>query len=156
MSSNPVVGGVPVPVDSKALSLLMSSVGVRAGFPSPAEDSKVNRLDVSELLVQHPQATFLIRASGISMVDLGIFDRDLLLVDRALTAQHGDIVIAELEGEFTVKQLYDRNGIVKLLAGNKSYPAIVPREGETLIIFGVVTWTLTPFRRANVRVGRCQ
>ena len=157
MYSKPKQGCAPVPIAVHTLRVYASDMAVRAGFPSPADDAKVDRLDVSKLLVQHPQASFLLRASGVSMQDLGINDQDLLLVDRALTAQHGDIVVAEIDGEFTVKQLYHLHGQVKLLAGNKTYPASVPKEGQNLSIFGVVTWAITAMHRAGyVRAGRCQ
>nr|WP_314711278.1 translesion error-prone DNA polymerase V autoproteolytic subunit [uncultured Comamonas sp.] len=134
--------GNALPVQSGALSVLMAASSVRAGFPSPAEDHAVSRLNVADLLVQHEQATFMMRVGGPSMRDCGIEDRDLVLVDRAVRARHGHIVVAILDGELTIKKLYSAHGVMKLQAGNAMFPDIHPREGESLEIFGVVTWCL--------------
>ncbi len=76
---------------------------VQCGFPSPAADYVEQRIDLNQLLIQHPSATYFVKASGDSMIDGGISDGDLLIVDSAITASHGDIVIAAVDGEFTVK-----------------------------------------------------
>lgn len=117
-----------------------------AGFPSPAEDLQERRIDLSEYLITHPQATFIIRVRGISMVEAGIFDGDLLVVNRALRPKHNCIVVAVIEGEYTVKYLYQRQGRVRLKAANPTYPDIVPREGQTLEIWGVVTAAIKRFK----------
>ncbi|MCW0207562.1 MAG: peptidase, partial [Achromobacter sp.] len=83
---------VPVPLASSGLVLPLANASVHAGFPSPADDYLVKRIDLNEILVTHPQATFLFRVAGDSMQDLGIFDGDLLLVNRALKPCHGNIV----------------------------------------------------------------
>jgi DNA polymerase V len=75
---------------------------VSAGFPSPAEDYIEKTLDLNELCIQHPAATFFVRVQGESMIGVGIFPGDVLVVDRSLRAQHGDIIIASLESEMTV------------------------------------------------------
>jgi len=118
----------------------------RAGFPSPAADSRVARLDLNAELVLHEEATMLVRVKGDSMRDAGILDGNMLVVDKALNASHGDIVVAVLDDEFTVKQLYRRGGIVKLLPAHPDFPAIVPTEGQELRIWGVVTSTIRRFR----------
>jgi len=120
------------------VGLQLAASPVQAGFPSPAEDFAAKRIDLNAELVAHPQSTFLMRAKGLSMVDLGIGDGDLLVVDRAVRPRHLHIVIAVLDAEFTVKQLYSRNGRVKLKAGNPTYPDIVPRDAQELVIWGVV------------------
>ena len=97
---------VPVPLASSGLVLPLANASVHAGFPSPADDYLVKRIDLNEILVTHPQATFLFRVAGDSMQDLGIFDGDLLLVNRALKPCHGNIVVAVVDGEYAVKQLY--------------------------------------------------
>ena len=79
--------------------------GVAAGFPSPAEDYKENKIDLNEELIQHPSSTFMIRAKGDSMIGAGIFDDALLVVDRSLTPVHGSIIIAAIYAGFTVKRL---------------------------------------------------
>jgi DNA polymerase V len=99
----------------------------------------VKRHDLNELLVTHPAATFMWRVSGQSMIEAGIFDGDVIVVNRALTPAHRDIVVAQVDGEFTVKYLHKRADRVKLLPANPTYSAITFREGQQLIIVGVVT-----------------
>ncbi|NWJ82441.1 translesion error-prone DNA polymerase V autoproteolytic subunit [Enterobacter sp. SECR19-1250] len=107
-----------------------------AGFPSPAQDYVESELDLNELCIRHPAATFFVRASGSSMQELGLFDGDVMVVDRAEEATHGDIVIAEVSGEFTVKRL-QLHPLLALLPMNPAYSTIYP---ESLQLFGVVTW----------------
>ncbi|WP_432263155.1 LexA family protein [Cupriavidus sp. TMH.W2] len=115
------------------------SFRVPAGFPSPAEDLGVKRIDLNEVLIRHPDATFFVWVRGDSMSLAGICDGDRLVVDRALTPEHGQVVVAILDGELTVKRLYRKNGIVKLQAANPTYPDIRMREASELVIWGVVT-----------------
>lgn len=110
-----------------------------AGFPSPAQDMAVNRIDIGEILVKHPTSTYYMCVKGHSMVEAGIDDGDHLIVDRSLTARHNHIVIAEINGEVTVKRLYSRNGIIRLKAANVTYPDIAPESGQEWTIWGVVT-----------------
>jgi DNA polymerase V len=119
---------------------------VPAGFPSPAADFQVKRHDLNELLITHPAATFMWQARGLSMVDLGIADGDILVVNRALNPKHGDIVVAEIDGDFTVKQFWRRSGVVQLRAGNATFPPILFRDGQTMTICGVVTATIKRFK----------
>lgn len=112
---------------------------VYAGFPSPAEDVGAKRIDLTARLVKHPQATFLLRARGDSMREAGIADGDVLVVDKAVQAKSGHIVIAVIDGEFVCKQLQVRAGRMKLKAANPSYPDIVPQEGQVVEVWGVVT-----------------
>ena len=86
------------------------------------------------------------QVAGVSMIELGIFDSDVLVVNRALTPKHGDVVVAEIDGDFTVKQFYRRNGLIQLRAGNPTYPPIIFRDGQTMTICGVVTATIKRFR----------
>lgn len=132
------------PVATMLLPYLVSS-SIPAGFPSPADDFTVKRLDLNDLLITHPLATIFMRASGTSMIDAGIHDGDLLVVNRALRPEHGQVVVAQLDNDFTVKYLHRRSGRVKLVPANKTYPEIVPREGQTLLIVGVVTGAVTVF-----------
>ncbi len=119
---------------------------VPAGFPSPAADFAVKRHDLNELLITHPAATFMWQARGLSMIDLGIADSDILVVNRALNPKHGDIVVAEIDGDFTVKQFWRRNGVLQLRAGNATFPPILFRDGQTMTICGVVTATIKRFK----------
>jgi DNA polymerase V len=116
---------------------LMASV--RAGFPSPAEDLGAQRIDLTARLIKHPQATFLMKARGDSMRDAGIFDGDVLVVDRAVQARSGHVVIAVIDGEFVCKTLSIRAGRMKLKAANPGHPDIVPRDSQTVEVWGVVT-----------------
>ena len=132
---------LPVPYEMavQALALPICSVSVRAGFPSPADDFVVERLDIMQLLVKHPQATFFWRVRGDSMRDAGIDDGSIIAVDRAVRPKHGLIVVAMVDGECTVKYLYQRGGRIKLRAANPTYPDIVPRDSQTIEVWGVVS-----------------
>lgn len=112
---------------------------VSAGFPSPADDYIECKLDLNEYVIQHPAATFFVRASGDSMKDAGIHSGDMLVVDRSLEATHGKIVIAAINGELTVKRLSQRAGKIQLLPANANYPPIDITEEQDFIIWGVVT-----------------
>ena len=135
----------PQPVMGLPLVLPMSEGHVRAGFPSPAEDFAVNRLDLTQMLVPHPQATFLLRVAGVSMSEAGIGDGDTLVVDRAIKPQHGHVVVAVVDGEFTVKYLHQRAGRVRLKAANPTFPDIVPKDGQTVEVWGVVSSCIKRF-----------
>lgn len=129
-----------------ARGLGLAESPTRAGFPSPAADHRIQRVDLNAELVQHEEATLLVRVRGESMRDVGIFDGNILVVDKSLTPVHGDIVVAILDDEFTCKKLYCRDGLVKLQPANPDFPEIVPQEGQELRIWGVVTSTVTRFR----------
>nr|WP_318381608.1 translesion error-prone DNA polymerase V autoproteolytic subunit [uncultured Enterobacter sp.] len=118
---------------------------IPCGFPSPAQDYVEQRIDFNALMVQHPTATYIVKASGDSMIDGGISDGDLLVVDASLTAGQGDIVIAAIDGEFTVKQLQIRP-VVQLNPLNSAYRPIRLMSEEALEIFGVVTFIIKPRR----------
>jgi DNA polymerase V len=135
----------PVPFLCGSMLLPEAGCTVQAGFPSPADDFLVRRIDLSQELIAHPQATFLLRVSGESMKDAGIFDGDMLLVDRAIKPRHGHVVVAVVDGEFTVKYLYQRVGRIKLKPANPTFPEITPREGQTLEVWGVVTASIKRF-----------
>ena len=137
----------PIPVlisDAPLLARLLIS-RVCAGFPSPAEDLGAQRIDLTQVLVTHPQATFMLRARGHSMVEAGIFDGDILVVNRALIPRHRHIVVAVVDGDFTVKRLYQLGGRIKLQAANPTFPDIVPRDGQVLEVWGVVTACIKQF-----------
>jgi len=123
-----------IPLTRQPLPLYQSRVS--AGFPSAADDYIERALDLNEHLVQHPSATYYARAQGHSMVGRGIFDGDLLIVDRALTAKQDDIVIAVLQGELTCKILAIAHHCLQ--AANPKYPAIAIHRFSDLVIEGVV------------------
>ena len=135
----------PVPVSEAPLWGLLLKSTVCAGFPSPAEDLGAQRIDLTTLLVTHTQATYFLKASGHSMVEAGIFDGDIMVVDKAIKPRHGHIVVAVVDGDFTVKRLYQRAGRIKLRAANVTFPEIVPKEGQTIEVWGVVTATIKRF-----------
>ena len=118
---------------------------VQAGFPSPAEDHMVQRVDLMAELIKHPQASFLLRIRGESMRDVGIFDGDVVLVDRAITPRSGHVVVAVVENEFVCKTLQVRAGRIKLKAANPTYPEIVPKESQTVQVWGVVVAAIKQF-----------
>lgn len=115
---------------------------VPAGFPSPADDYVEGRIDLNKHLIAHREATFFVRVAGDSMNGFGIHDGDLLVVDRSVEASDGSIVIAVLEGDFTVKQLcHDAEGHL-LRAGNAAYADIRVGAEQSLAIWGVVRWSI--------------
>ncbi len=115
------------------------SGSVAAGFPSPAEQYLEPPLDLNELLVKRPAATFFVRVQGDSMIGLGIQDGDILVVDRSLRPASGDVIIASVDGDFTVKTFRrDKRG-VRLEPANEAYPTIVIAPGRQLDYFGKVT-----------------
>lgn len=129
----------PVDFPRAVVALPLFSDLVPCGFPSPAADYVEQRIDLNELLIHHPSATYFVKAAGDSMVEAGISDGDLLVVDSSRTAQHGDIVIAAVDGEFTVKRLQLRPTI-QLNPMNSAYRPIIVSNEDTLDIFGVVTF----------------
>jgi len=112
---------------------------VPCGFPSPAQDYVESRIDLNKLLIAHPSATYFIRVSGHSMSDANVNEGDLLVVDSALTAVDGDIVVAAVDGEFTVKKLRT-HPVLQLVPMNPNYQPITFQDEESLEIFGVVTF----------------
>lgn len=129
------------------MALSLADCAVRAGFPSPAEDFSGKRLDISTMLVEHPHATYFLRVAGLSMEEFGKADGDLIVVDRAIQARHGHIVVAIVDSEFTVKYLYQSGDVVRLKACNPTYPDIIPKGKQTLEILGVVTSCIKRFSR---------
>ena len=120
------------------LNLLLIE-GVRAGFPSPAADFIDVSIDLNKHLIKHPSATFYARAKGDSMKDAGIFDGDLLIVDKSIDPADGKIAICYLNGEFTVKRIKKEKDEVWLIPANTAYQPIKMEEGSSLIIWGIVT-----------------
>ena len=119
---------------------------VSAGFPSPADDYLENNLNLNKLLIKNRPSTFLIRAGGDSMINIGIYDGDILIVDRSLDAKSKDIVIASIFGELTVKKLLlDVHGNPQLKSENELYSNIEIKNKEDLIIWGVVTSVIHQF-----------
>lgn len=127
--------------------LPLFSDSIPAGFPSPAADYIESSIDLNELLVRDPLATFFLRVQGESMQDCGIRDGSVVVVEAGLSAVPGDIVVAELNGGFTLKRLRKVGGRFELHPDNPAFPVIKISEGSELRIFGVVTATVHQFRR---------
>ncbi len=115
---------------------------VPAGFPSPAADHTQERVDLNKELIRNKDATYLFRVKGDSMTGTGIYEGDTLVVDRSVTPKHNHIVLALLNNEFTVKRLYRRGGVVKLVAENNIYPVRLIKEEDDFVVWGVVTFNL--------------
>ena len=140
---------VPIPIPPSFGELLSVDAKVIAGFPSPAQDHEQRRIDLNDVLVLNPLSTFLFSVEGDSMEGHHIFAGDRVVVDRSVEPLHGRVVLACVDGEFTVKQLHRRGGTVLLLAGNPRYKAIQFHEGQEMSIWGVVTWTLRSILHAS-------
>ena len=112
---------------------------VQAGFPSPVDDHLEDTLDLNTHLIHHQEATFFVKAQGDSMIGAGIHQGDILIVDKSLTPKSGKIVIAVVDGEFTVKRLHKYKGNITLKAENSEFEDIKIRGTDELIIWGVVT-----------------
>ena len=121
---------------SKKLSLYVHSVS--AGSPLPADDDMIDRVDLTDLLVQHPAETFLVRASGESMINAGIYDHDILVVDRSVKPASGSIVIAAVYGELTVKRLNQTQDGLYLMPENEIFKPIKVLDEHHMKIWGVV------------------
>lgn len=121
---------------------------IRAGFPSPAEDYIERKIDLQEELVHHPASTFFVRVEGDSMRDAGIHPGDLLVVDRSLTPKKGDVVLAIVESEFTVKYFIPSSRGVVLRPANDQYQDICIQATDDFEIWGVVTNSVRNFRPA--------
>ena len=117
---------------------------ISAGFPSPADDDIEEMLDLNELLIKRPNATFFLKVSGSSMIKAGIHHNDILIVDRSIAPAHGKIVIASVNGELTVKRLSIKENKTELVAENDDYPSINITEDMELAFWGVVTNVIHP------------
>jgi DNA polymerase V len=133
------------------LNIPLYLASVKAGFPSPAADYAEDGLDFNELLITHKAATYCLRVSGDSMIGAGILPDDILVVDRSLAPADGDIVVAAVQGEFTVKTLVLRHRNIMLRSANPDYEPIRIGAQEDLEIFGVVTSVVRTFARGRRR-----
>ena len=127
--------------DDAILTLPLFLEHVPAGFPSPAADYIEERINLTSELIRHPESTYLLRVEGSSMIDANIFDGDVVIVDSAVTAAEGDIVIASFDGEFTVKKL-QLSPVPMLIPMNPDYQPIAISSEQNLQIFGVVTYII--------------
>jgi DNA polymerase V len=121
--------------------------GVSAGFPSPADDYIDRLLDLNDLLIKNPPATFFVKVAGDSMTGAGIYDGCILIVDRSIEATNGRIVIAAVNGELTVKRLIKSNDSCRLIAENADYAPLEITEESQCEIWGVVTSVIQQFEK---------
>ena len=115
---------------------------VCAGFPSPADDYLEQKLDLNQLLIKHPSATFFVRVEGHSMEGAGIFSGDILIVDRALTPKQNDIIVCVLNGEFSVKRFRKQGGLIVLHAEHPDYPPLSVTAEMDFQVWGVVPYVI--------------
>jgi len=134
------------PSIQKPIPITLFSHKVPAGFPSPADDHAESRLDLNEYLINQAESTFFVRIKGDSMVDAGILDNDIVIVDRSKSAAINDIVLASIDGEFTVKVLTKNNTGPYLMPANKEFKPIYIEEGSQFEIWGVVTGSVRKFK----------
>ena len=130
---------------SKKTKIKLYTTSISAGFPSPAEDHMDISLDINEYLVKHPSSTFYIYVKGDSMIDSGIFDGDLLIVDRSLEVKSNSVVVAVIDGDFTVKKIKKDSGNLYLIPQNKKYKPILLENNMDFQIWGVVTHAIHHF-----------
>ncbi|MDJ0626299.1 MAG: translesion error-prone DNA polymerase V autoproteolytic subunit [Candidatus Caenarcaniphilales bacterium] len=130
-------------LDQSTQSLIeLYSSRITAGFPSPGDDYVETKLDLNRYLIKNPTATYFVKVSGESMINAGIHDGDILIVDRSLEPKEGDIVIAELDGELTVKRLGRINKKLHLISENPDYESIPVYQEANLQIWGVVSYAI--------------
>ena len=136
----------PVPLLAKRSRLTLPLAGERvaAGFPSPADDYVEVGIDLNEQLIHHPTSTFFLRVSGDSMLGAGIHDGDLLVVDRSLDPRPGRVVVAVLDGAFTLKRLVRHRGRLRLEAANSAYPPLELHRCGDVQIWGVAIHVIHP------------
>jgi len=127
---------------AKKFKLPLLTDSVSAGFPSPADDHTEENIDLNEHLISNPFSTFFLRVKGDSMINAGIKDKDLIIVDKSLTARPGNIIIAMIDGEFTIKRLSIRNNELYLKAENHNYPDFRFKNHIDLQIWGVVIYSI--------------
>lgn len=134
---------------SHDMALPYSEEGIRAGFPSPAQDYMTGSIDLNKELVRHEETTFYARVAGDSMKEAGIGNGDLVIIDKSLQAKDGDYVAAYVDGEFTLKQFKvdDANHCAWLLPANEAYHAIKITEENDFVVWGVVTYVVRKLYR---------
>ena len=125
-----------------ALDIPYVDVGISAGFPSPADDFIELTIDLNKHLIKHKDSTFFAKVKGHSMKDAGIFDGDLLVIDKSLSPEDGKIAICQIDGEFTVKRIAIKKDGVYLIPENKEFKPIQIKEENELIIWGIVTYVI--------------
>ena len=127
---------------TKKFRIPLLNDSVSAGFPSPADDYTEENIDLNEHLISNPFSTFFLRVKGDSMINAGIKDKDLIIVDKSLIAKPGNVVIAMIDGEFTIKRLSIKNDELYLKAENHNYPDFRFKNHIDVQIWGVVIYSI--------------
>jgi len=127
---------------TKSANIDLFDTPVMAGFPSPAEDYVEKKLDLNEYLITHPAATFFVRVEGDSMKDANIFKGDIIIIDRSIHPKNGSIIIAAINGEFTLKRLLIKDKKIFLQPENNSFPTIEIKSTWDFEVWGVVTYVI--------------
>ena len=127
---------------TKRFKIPLFNDSVSAGFPSPADDYTEENIDLNEHLISNPFSTFFLRVKGESMINAGIKDKDLIIVDKSLIAKPGNIIIAMIDGEFTIKRLSIKNDELYLKAENHNYPDFSFKNHIDVQIWGVVIYSI--------------
>jgi len=142
------MGNIKLRKGSFDTQLEMEHAGVRAGFPSPAEDYIHETLDFNRDYIRHPEASFYGDVEGDSMKDAGIFDKDRVIIDRAIEPRNGSIVVAYWNGDFTMKYLdltHRKDGYIELRPANPAYPVFRVNAGDNFEVWGVVIHLIRTF-----------
>jgi len=129
----------PIPVAPSPIWLNLCSGSVSAGYPSPLSEQAKELVDINSHLIRNEIASYIFRVQGNAMIDAGIFDGDVLVVDRSLEPKNNDIVLVTLNNDFIVKRLHQLDGITKLVSENPIYPPLVIKEKDDFAVWGVVT-----------------
>lgn len=129
---------------STILDLSFVDYGIKAGFPSPAQDYLTESIDLNKVLIRRKETSYLARVSGNSLMEAGICDGDIVVIDKSLEAQNGDFVVAFIDGEFTLKEfrLDEANHCAWLIPHNKDFSPIKISEENDFMIWGVLTYTI--------------
>lgn len=134
-----------IPDFSSKLELPFFDVGISAGFPSPADDFIELTIDLNKHLIKHKESTFFAKVKGNSMINAGIYDGDLLVIDKSLEPQNNKIAVCQIDGEFTVKRIKIEKDIVWLIAENEEYEPIKVTPENELMIWGIVIHSIKTF-----------
>lgn len=133
------------------LSLPIADEGIKAGFPSPAQDFMDLAIDLNKELVRHPASTFYGRVRGDSMQDAGVYDGDILIIDKSLEPRSGDIAVCYIDGEFTIKYIKIEKNVIWLQPANDNYKPIKVTIDNDFVIWGIVTYCIQNKRNNNLR-----
>ena len=131
-----------IPKKENGIGQWLAEEGISAGFPSPADDFKENRISLDRELVKNKEATFYARVDGDSMIGAGLENGDLLVIDRSIEPENGKIAVCLIDGDFTVKRIKKDKEKIYLIPENKKYNKIEIKEGNELIIWGVVSYVI--------------